>query len=232
MLEVRALNAWYGKSHILQGVDLDVRAGEIVSLLGRNGVGRSTTVKSIMGQVAVKGAVRFQGEEHRGPQAPRDRSSRPGLRARGPRDLSRPHGAPEPGARPQVGDIAATLRRGARLRALPAAARARRRGGRRAFRRRAADADALPHTDGRSAARDDRRAHRGPGAEDRGAGGGASWSRFAGAGSRSCWWSRSSTSRSTSRSASTCSATAGWCSKARPRSLRARADIRKEWLEV
>ncbi len=63
MLEVRALNAWYGKSHILHGVDLDVRAGEIVSLLGRNGVGRSTTVKAIMGQVAAKGAVRFRGAE-------------------------------------------------------------------------------------------------------------------------------------------------------------------------
>jgi len=63
MLEVRALNAWYGKSHILHGVDLDVREGEIVSLLGRNGVGRSTTVKAIMGQVLAKGAVRFRGEE-------------------------------------------------------------------------------------------------------------------------------------------------------------------------
>jgi len=63
MLEVRGLHAWYGKSHILQGVDLDVRSGEIVSLLGRNGVGRSTTVKSIMGQVVAKGAVRFRGEE-------------------------------------------------------------------------------------------------------------------------------------------------------------------------
>jgi branched-chain amino acid transport system ATP-binding protein len=63
MLEVRALNAWYGKSHILHGVDLDVREGEIVSLLGRNGVGRSTTVKAIMGQVAAKGTVRFCGAE-------------------------------------------------------------------------------------------------------------------------------------------------------------------------
>jgi branched-chain amino acid transport system ATP-binding protein len=63
MLEVRALNAWYGKSHILHGVDLDVREGEIVSLLGRNGVGRSTTVKAIMGQVAAQGTVRFRGEE-------------------------------------------------------------------------------------------------------------------------------------------------------------------------
>ncbi|APV49028.1 ABC transporter ATP-binding protein [Betaproteobacteria bacterium GR16-43] len=63
MLEVRGLHAWYGKSHILQGVDLDVREGEIVSLLGRNGVGRSTTVKAIMGQVNARGNVRFRGEE-------------------------------------------------------------------------------------------------------------------------------------------------------------------------
>src|SRR5262249_28735461 len=63
MLEVRGLHAWYGKSHILHGVDLDVREGEIVSLLGRNGVGRSTTIKAIMGQVVAKGGVRFRGEE-------------------------------------------------------------------------------------------------------------------------------------------------------------------------
>ncbi len=60
MLEVRDLNAYYGKSHILQGVDLDVAAGEVVSLLGRNGVGRSTTVKAIMGEVAPIGSVRFK----------------------------------------------------------------------------------------------------------------------------------------------------------------------------
>ena len=63
MLEVRDLHAFYGKSHVLHGVSLDVREGEIVSLLGRNGVGRSTTVKSIMGQVAGRGSVRFRGEE-------------------------------------------------------------------------------------------------------------------------------------------------------------------------
>ena len=63
MLEVRALHAWYGKSHVLHGVDLDVRDGEIVSLLGRNGVGRSTTVKAIMGQVDARGSVRFRGDE-------------------------------------------------------------------------------------------------------------------------------------------------------------------------
>ena len=63
MLEVRDLHAFYGKSHILHGVRLDVREGEIVSLLGRNGVGRSTTVKAIMGMVECEGSVRFRGEE-------------------------------------------------------------------------------------------------------------------------------------------------------------------------
>jgi len=63
MLEVRELNAYYGKSHILQGVNLDVAAGEVVSLLGRNGVGRSTTIKAIMGEVAPVGVVRFKGRD-------------------------------------------------------------------------------------------------------------------------------------------------------------------------
>jgi len=63
MLEVKDLHAYYGKSHILHGVHLNVRQGEIVSLLGRNGVGRSTTIKSIMGQVDSTGSVRFKGEE-------------------------------------------------------------------------------------------------------------------------------------------------------------------------
>jgi branched-chain amino acid transport system ATP-binding protein len=63
MLEVRDLHAYYGKSHILQGVSFDVGAGEIVSLLGRNGVGRSTTIKAIMGDVPPQGSVRFRGEE-------------------------------------------------------------------------------------------------------------------------------------------------------------------------
>ncbi len=63
MLAVTDLHAYYGKSHILQGVDLAVREGEIVSLLGRNGVGRSTTIKTIMGQVPPQGSVRFKGRE-------------------------------------------------------------------------------------------------------------------------------------------------------------------------
>ena len=62
MLEVDDLHAYYGKSHILQGIHLRVDQGEIVSLLGRNGAGRSTTVKTIMGEVTPVGAIRFRGE--------------------------------------------------------------------------------------------------------------------------------------------------------------------------
>jgi branched-chain amino acid transport system ATP-binding protein len=61
MLEVEGLHAYYGKSHILQGVSFTVREGEIVSLLGRNGAGRSTTIKTIMGEVAPVGTIRFKG---------------------------------------------------------------------------------------------------------------------------------------------------------------------------
>lgn len=63
MLKVDNLNAYYGKSHILQGVKFHVNEGEIVSLLGRNGVGRSTTIKSIMGEVPPQGSIEFRGEQ-------------------------------------------------------------------------------------------------------------------------------------------------------------------------
>jgi branched-chain amino acid transport system ATP-binding protein len=63
MLEVRNLHAYYGKSHILQGVDIHIDAGEVVSLLGRNGVGRSTTVKAIMGEVPPQGSILFKGTD-------------------------------------------------------------------------------------------------------------------------------------------------------------------------
>jgi len=63
LLKITDLHAYYGKSHVLHGIDLHIGAGEIVSLLGRNGVGRSTTVKSIMGQVATTGSITFKGEE-------------------------------------------------------------------------------------------------------------------------------------------------------------------------
>src|SRR6202035_5595179 len=63
MLEVADLHAYYGKSHILQGVDMHIDAGEVVSLLGRNGVGRSTTVKAIMGEVPPQGSIKFKGTD-------------------------------------------------------------------------------------------------------------------------------------------------------------------------
>jgi branched-chain amino acid transport system ATP-binding protein len=63
MLELQGLHAYYGKSHILHGVDMRVGEGEIVSLLGRNGSGRSTTVKTIMGLVTGEGSVRFRNQE-------------------------------------------------------------------------------------------------------------------------------------------------------------------------
>ena len=63
MLDVQGLHAYYGKSHILQGVDVHVDKGEIVTLLGRNGVGRSTMAKTILGMVKAAGSVRFRDEE-------------------------------------------------------------------------------------------------------------------------------------------------------------------------
>ncbi len=69
MLEVRDMHAYYGKSHILQGINLQVGEGEIVSLLGRNGVGRSTTCKAIIGEVEPQGSVVFKGQEIAGKKA-------------------------------------------------------------------------------------------------------------------------------------------------------------------
>lgn len=77
MLDVQDLHAYYGKSHILQGVNFSLQEGEVVSLLGRNGVGRSTTVKSIMGEVPPTGSIRFQGTEIAG--WPNHRIARLGL---------------------------------------------------------------------------------------------------------------------------------------------------------
>jgi branched-chain amino acid transport system ATP-binding protein len=63
-LQVQGLEAWYGESHILHGVDIDVREGEVVTLLGRNGAGKTTTLKSIMGIVGKRrGSVRFGDHE-------------------------------------------------------------------------------------------------------------------------------------------------------------------------
>ena len=64
VLEVRDLQAWYGESHILHGVNFDVKQGEVVTLLGRNGAGKTTTLKSIMGIIGKRtGSVKFEGNE-------------------------------------------------------------------------------------------------------------------------------------------------------------------------
>jgi branched-chain amino acid transport system ATP-binding protein len=64
LLSVRGLQAWYGESHVLHGVDLEVREGETVTLLGRNGAGKTTTLKSIIGVIRRrKGEIRLKGED-------------------------------------------------------------------------------------------------------------------------------------------------------------------------
>ncbi len=66
MLRVESIDTYYGKSHVLHGVTLEVKAGEIVSILGRNGVGKTTTLKSILGLVpAPRGRIVFEGREIR-----------------------------------------------------------------------------------------------------------------------------------------------------------------------
>jgi branched-chain amino acid transport system ATP-binding protein len=78
LLAVKDLQAWYGESHILHGVDFDVREGEVVTLLGRNGAGKTTTLKSIMGIVGQRtGSVRFEGTECIGLSS--DRIARAGI---------------------------------------------------------------------------------------------------------------------------------------------------------
>jgi branched-chain amino acid transport system ATP-binding protein len=63
-LEIRGLHAWYGESHVLHGVDLEVRAGEVVTLLGRNGAGRTSTLRAIMGLTGSRtGSIKVQGVE-------------------------------------------------------------------------------------------------------------------------------------------------------------------------
>ena len=64
LLKVAGLEAWYGESHVLHGVDFEVRKGELITLVGRNGAGKTTTLKSIMGIVGQRsGSVRFSGAE-------------------------------------------------------------------------------------------------------------------------------------------------------------------------
>jgi len=78
LLAVRGLNAWYGESHILHGVDFEVRTGEVVTLLGRNGAGKTTTLKSVMGMVPRReGSIAYAGAET--VQFPSNRIARLGI---------------------------------------------------------------------------------------------------------------------------------------------------------
>ena len=135
MLEVDDLHAYYGKSHILQGISFRVGEGEIVSLLGRNGAGRTTAIKTIMGHVPAVGSIRFKGERidrlktheiaRRGlGYVPEDRAIFPTLTVR--ENLI---------ARHEAGQRRGTVVAGRRARALSDAARAHRRPRRRAVRR-------------------------------------------------------------------------------------------------
>jgi branched-chain amino acid transport system ATP-binding protein len=170
MLKIEDLHAYYGKSHVLHGVNFDVQAGEIVALLGRNGSGRSTTAKAIMGLVDWQGTIEWKGQNLAGKKAfeiahlglgyvPESRDIFPSLTVHQNLLLG------QKGA----GKAAAGLRRHVRHVPAPEGAPAHR--GRRDVGRRAADADAVPHADGRPRPHHHRRAHRGPGAQDRRAGG-------------------------------------------------------------
>jgi branched-chain amino acid transport system ATP-binding protein len=67
LLEVRSLNAWYDRSHVVQDISFEVHAGEIVTLMGRNGAGKTTTLRTLMGLLArSSGAIRFDGQELQG----------------------------------------------------------------------------------------------------------------------------------------------------------------------
>ncbi len=64
VLSIKDLNAWYGESHVLQGIDIEVKAGECVTLLGRNGAGRTSTLRAILGLVGKRtGSIRVAGKE-------------------------------------------------------------------------------------------------------------------------------------------------------------------------
>jgi branched-chain amino acid transport system ATP-binding protein len=78
VLAVQNLEAWYGESHVLHGIDFTVQPGEVVTLLGRNGAGKTTTLKSIMGMIAKRsGAVKFEGKDII--RTPSDRIARLGV---------------------------------------------------------------------------------------------------------------------------------------------------------
>ncbi len=94
LLEVRNIHTFIGQFHILEGVSVEVPAGEIVALLGRNGAGKTTTLKSILGLTPPRsGQVIFDGQEIQGRRRFRDRLAGHRLRAGAPRHLPRPERA-------------------------------------------------------------------------------------------------------------------------------------------
>ncbi len=97
MLKVAGLNAFYGRAHILFDVGLEVGRGEVVALMGRNGAGKSTTMKAVMGLLPRRqGEVTFSRTEHRRAAAVQDRAHGHGLRSRRPARVRRSDGDGEP----------------------------------------------------------------------------------------------------------------------------------------
>ena len=143
LLDVRRLHAWYGESHVLHGVDLEIREGETVTLLGRNGAGKTTTLRAIMGILRRReGVIRLRGKDLLGLPL-HNRAGRSRLCAGGARHLREPERRREPDAAAQ-GRGRRHERRGDLL-ALPQSARAAHEPGHQAVRRRAADARHRPH---------------------------------------------------------------------------------------
>ena len=123
MLRVQGLNAWYDTSHVVQGLDFEVRTGEIVTLMGRNGAGKTSTLKAIMGLLAKRsGSVVFDGQEiatlpahtryHRGlAYVPEERRIVPGLSVRENLRLGLIAGKERHTERERIDDIARTFPR-------------------------------------------------------------------------------------------------------------------------
>ena len=96
-LRVTGLHAFYGESHILHGIDFTVNRGELVTLLGRNGAGRTTTLKAILGLVGRRtGSIMVNGREAIGLSDAQDRPPGHRLLSRGARDLRQPFPGGEP----------------------------------------------------------------------------------------------------------------------------------------
>ena len=123
LLTVEGLDAWYDRSHVVQGLSFEVRAGEIVTLMGRNGAGKTSTLRALMGLMARRaGSVRFDGEEilalpaharyHRGlAYVPEERRIVPGLSVRENLRLGLIAGREQKAERERLAEIAAIFPR-------------------------------------------------------------------------------------------------------------------------